>query len=121
MRFHSGFKQAFLAADLTEGYISCALGVNYVGLVLCGYGAVDSLVSWASGKLGAHLGGRFGRGYLLGTAFGLDLVLITLLLLWRPYPTSLVPFFWVAILINGRVFLNYVGGLPAQVNMQILH
>jgi len=98
LTMYSGFKQAFLAADLTEGYISCALGVNYVGLVLCGYGAVDALVSWASGKLGAHLGGRFGRGYLLGTAFGLDLVLITLLLLWRPYPTSLVPFFWVAIL-----------------------
>merc|ERR1712154_652711 len=30
--------------------------------------------------------------------FGLDLVLITCLLLWRPYPTSLVPFFWVTIL-----------------------
>jgi len=98
LTMYSGFKQAFLAADLTEGYISCALGVNYVGLVLCGYGAVDSLVSWGAGKLGAHLGGRFGRGYLLGTAFGLDLVLITCLLLWRPYPTSLVPFFWVTIL-----------------------
>ena len=98
LTMYSGFKQAFLAADLTEGYISCALGVNYVGLVLCGYGAVDSLVSWGAGKLGAKLGGRFGRGYLLGTAFGLDLVLITCLLLWRPYPTGLVPFFWVTIL-----------------------
>ena len=55
-------------------------------------------MSYLSGILGANLGGRFGRGYLLGLGFGGDLVLMTALLLWRPYPTSLVPFFWVSML-----------------------
>ena len=53
-------------------------------------------MSWMSGILGANLGGRFGRGYLFGYAFGNDLLLMTVLLLWRPYPYSLLPFFWVS-------------------------
>ena len=98
LTMYSGFKQAFLAADLTEGYIGCALGTEWIGFILMGYGAIDSSMSWVAGKMGASLGGRFGRGYLLGVAFGIDIVLFTALLLWRPYPTSLVPFFWVAML-----------------------
>lgn len=62
------------------------------------YGAIDSLMSWVAGKLGASLGGRFGRGHLFGLAFGIDITLMTALLLWRPYPTSLIPFFWVSML-----------------------
>ena len=98
LTMYSGFKQAFLAADLTEGYIGCALGTEWIGFILISYGAIDSAMSWFSGELGSKLGGRFGRGYLLGLGFGIDLVLMTALLLWRPYPTSLVPFFWVAML-----------------------
>lgn len=100
LTMYSGFKQAFLAADFTESYVSCALGVQWVGLVLCGYGLVDSIVSWAAGIVGSKLGGRFGRGYLLGIGFGMDLCTMTALLLWRPYPTSLIPFFWMAILLS---------------------
>merc|ERR1712150_211201 len=31
LTMYSGFKQAFLAADLTEGYIGCALGTEWIG------------------------------------------------------------------------------------------
>lgn len=96
LTMYSGFKQAFLAADLTEGFIGCALGTEWIGIILMAYGLVDCVMSWFSGEMGAKLGGRFGRGYFLGIAFGCDFLLMTCLLLWRPYPTSVVPFFWVA-------------------------
>ena len=98
LTMYSGFKQAFLAADLTEGYIGCALGTEWIGFILIGYGVIDSLMSWFSGLLSSKLDGSSGRRYLTGFAFGLDLVLMTALLLWRPYPTSLVPFFWISML-----------------------
>jgi len=96
LTMYSGFKQAFLAADLTEGFIGCALGTSWIGIILMAYGLIDCAMSWFSGEMGAKLGGRFGRGYFLGIAFGCDFLLMTCLLLWRPYPTSVVPFFWTA-------------------------
>ena len=37
LTMYSGFKQSFLAADLTENYVTCPLGIEWIGYVLIAY------------------------------------------------------------------------------------
>ncbi|KAG8545978.1 hypothetical protein GDO81_019997, partial [Engystomops pustulosus] len=52
----SGFQQGFLSSDYTKAYITCALGIHFVGYVMICYGATNSISSMASGKLSQYTG-----------------------------------------------------------------
>jgi len=97
---YSGFKQAFMTGDITKSYISCPLGISWIGFVLMAYGATDAICSLTFGRLSGMIGKNTARGFLIGLAIGLDMFLCTSLLLWDPQPvvngqTSWLPFFWI--------------------------
>ncbi|XP_016042974.2 LOW QUALITY PROTEIN: protein unc-93 homolog A [Erinaceus europaeus] len=86
---YSGFQQAFLAGDFTKSYVTCALGIQFVGYVMICFAATDSLCSLLYGWL-VHYTGRVAL-YALGTVTQLSCMVA--LLLWQPHPHQLPVFF----------------------------
>ncbi|XP_004702137.1 protein unc-93 homolog A [Echinops telfairi] len=86
---YSGFEQAFLSGDYTKSYVTCALGIHFVGYVMICFAATDSLCSLLYGKLSQYTG-RIAI-YALGALTHLGC--ITALLLWKPRPEQLPVFF----------------------------
>ncbi|XP_071997277.1 protein unc-93 homolog A-like isoform X3 [Engystomops pustulosus] len=85
----SGFQQGFLSSDYTKAYITCALGIHFVGYVMICYGATNSISSMASGKLSQYTG----RISLFMLAAAVSISCIIALLLWSPNPDQLAVFF----------------------------
>ncbi|MGH0143922.1 UNVERIFIED_CONTAM: hypothetical protein FKN15_027026 [Acipenser sinensis] len=56
MTMYSGFEQGFLAGDYNKSYVTCALGIRYVGYSMICFGATNSLSSFAFGKLSRYTG-----------------------------------------------------------------
>ncbi|XP_053077958.1 protein unc-93 homolog A isoform X2 [Acinonyx jubatus] len=53
---YSGFEQAFLAGDYTRSYVTCALGIRFVGYVMICFSATNSLCSVLYGRLSQKTG-----------------------------------------------------------------
>ncbi|XP_076438558.1 UNC93-like protein [Babylonia areolata] len=53
---YSGVEQAFIGGDFTQSYVSCALGVKFVGFIFIVYGVVDSFCSFSFGRLVQYVG-----------------------------------------------------------------
>ncbi|XP_004601122.2 protein unc-93 homolog A [Sorex araneus] len=86
---YSGFQQAFLAGDYTKSYVTCALGIQFVGYVMMCFAATDSLCSALYGRLARHTG-RIPL-YVLGALTNFSCIVA--LLLWKPHPSQLPLFF----------------------------
>ncbi|OXB57473.1 hypothetical protein ASZ78_009250 [Callipepla squamata] len=56
LTMYSGFEQGFLAGDYTKTYVTCALGIHYVGYVMICFSAVNSLCSLLFGKISQFTG-----------------------------------------------------------------
>ncbi|XP_067900740.1 protein unc-93 homolog A isoform X3 [Heterodontus francisci] len=56
MTIYSGFEQGFLAGDYTKAYVTCALGIQYVGYVMICFGASNSIFSLIFGKVSKYTG-----------------------------------------------------------------
>ncbi|XP_041108505.1 protein unc-93 homolog A-like [Polyodon spathula] len=89
MTMYSGFEQGFLAGDYNKSYVTCALGIRYVGYSMICSGATNSLFSFAFGKL-SHYTGRIAL-FALGTVTNLSCIIG--LFLWKPHPDDLAVFF----------------------------
>ncbi|XP_041107494.1 protein unc-93 homolog A isoform X2 [Polyodon spathula] len=89
MTMYSGFEQGFLAGDYNKSYVTCALGIRYVGYSMICFGATNSLFSFAFGKL-SHYTGRIAL-FALGTVTNLSCIIG--LFLWKPHPDDLAVFF----------------------------
>lgn len=87
--FYSGFQQAFLAGDYTKSYVTCALGIQFVGYVMICFAATDSLSSLLYGWVSCYTG-RVAL-YVLGAVTQLSCMVA--LLLWQPHPRQLPIFF----------------------------
>lgn len=86
---YSGFQQAFLAGDFTKSYVTCALGIQFVGYVMMCFAATDSLCSLLCGRLARYTG----RPVLYALGAITNFSCIIALLLWRPHPAQLPLFF----------------------------
>ncbi|XP_027959003.1 protein unc-93 homolog A isoform X2 [Eumetopias jubatus] len=86
---YSGFEQAFLTGDYTRSYVTCALGIPFVGYVMICFSATNSLCSVLYGRLSQHTG-RIAL-YALGAVTHLSCIIA--LLLWKPHPHQLAVFF----------------------------
>ncbi|KAM6185266.1 protein unc-93 homolog A [Rhynchocyon petersi] len=86
---YSGMEQGFLAGDYTKSYVTCALGIHFVGYVMICFAGTDSLCSLLYGKLSQYTG-RIAI-YALGALTQLGCIVA--LLLWKPYPDQLAVFF----------------------------
>ncbi|XP_073483721.1 protein unc-93 homolog A isoform X2 [Aquarana catesbeiana] len=85
----SGFEQGFLAGDFTKSYVTCSLGIHFVGYVMICFAAVNATCSLLFGKLSQYTG----RMFLFFLAALTNFATIIALLFWMPYPTELVVFF----------------------------
>ncbi|XP_014243753.1 UNC93-like protein [Cimex lectularius] len=104
-----GMEQAFIGADFTQAYVSCALGVPNVGYVMICFGVVNAICSLVFGTLMKYIG-RFPI-MALGALVHAGLVII--LLYWRPHPASPLVFFAISGLwgVGDAVWQTQVNGL----------
>ncbi|XP_039250453.2 protein unc-93 homolog A-like [Styela clava] len=86
---YSGFEQAFITGDYTKSFITCPIAVNWIGLTMICFGAVDSICSFMFGRIEKYTG----RVPLFSMSTLIFLAIFITLLVWVPYPTSPAPFF----------------------------
>ncbi|CAN9507506.1 unnamed protein product [Ophioblennius macclurei] len=89
LTMYSGFEQSFLAGEYTKNYVTCALGIHYVGFVMMCFGAANSLCSFLFGRLAQVTG----RAVLIFFAALANFSCIIALVFWRPNPDQLWIFF----------------------------
>lgn len=89
LTMYSGFEQSFLSGEYTKNYVTCALGIHFVGFIMMCFGATNSLCSFLFGRLARYTG----RAPLFLLAAVTNLACIIALLLWRPHPDQLPVFF----------------------------
>ncbi|XP_056301382.1 protein unc-93 homolog A [Danio aesculapii] len=89
LTMYSGFEQSFLSGEYTKNYVTCALGIHYVGFVMICFGASNSLCSFAFGRLAQYTG----RIALFCLAAAINLGSFLGLLYWKPHPDQLAVFF----------------------------
>ncbi|XP_061234516.1 protein unc-93 homolog A isoform X2 [Neopsephotus bourkii] len=89
LTIYSGLEQGFLSGDYTKAYVTCALGIHYVGYVMICFSAVNSLCSLLFGKISQFTG----RKLLFALATITNTACIIALLLWKPHPKQLAVFF----------------------------
>ncbi|XP_075123892.1 protein unc-93 homolog A-like [Leptodactylus fuscus] len=85
----SGFQQGFLSSDYTKAYVTCTLGIQFVGYVMICFGATNSIFSMITGKLSKYTG----RIALFMFAAATSISCIIALLLWNPNPQQFAVFF----------------------------
>ncbi|XP_069625375.1 protein unc-93 homolog A [Ranitomeya imitator] len=85
----SGFEQGFLAGDYTKSYVTCSLGIHFVGYVMICFASTNAICSLLFGKLSQYTG----RIFLFTFAAVTNLAVIIALLLWKPHPNQLAMFF----------------------------
>ncbi|XP_048391485.1 protein unc-93 homolog A isoform X2 [Stegostoma tigrinum] len=56
MTMYSGFEQGFLAGDYTKAYVTCTIGIQFVGYVMICFGASNSIFSVIFGKMSKYTG-----------------------------------------------------------------
>ncbi|KAL1130888.1 hypothetical protein AAG570_012129 [Ranatra chinensis] len=104
-----GMEQAFIGADFTQAYVSCALGIPSVGYVMICFGVVNAICSVVFGSLMKYVG----RLPLMALGGGVHACLVIVLLYWRPHPDSPLIFFAISGLwgVGDAVWQTQVNGL----------
>ncbi|XP_063773795.1 protein unc-93 homolog A-like [Pseudophryne corroboree] len=91
-----GFQQGFLSSDFTQAYVTCSLGIHFVGYVMICGGATSSICSLLFGKLSQYTG----RIVLFIFAAAATASSVCALLLWKPNPNQLALYFIIPALWN---------------------
>lgn len=90
----SGLEQAFITGDFTKSFVTCTVGVGWVGFVMICYGCTNAIFSLFWGRL-AKLTGRV---FIVLTGTVIFAVLIVVLLTWTPTEDKLWVMFLLAAL-----------------------
>ncbi|XP_060520144.1 UNC93-like protein isoform X2 [Cylas formicarius] len=104
-----GMEQAFISADFTQSYVSCALGVSNVGFVMICFGVVNALCSLLFGSVMKYVG----RVPIMILGVCVHAGLQAWLLIWRPHPLTPLSFFMASGLwgVGDAVWQTQVNGL----------
>ncbi|XP_069811120.1 protein unc-93 homolog A-like [Dendropsophus ebraccatus] len=86
---YSGIVQGFILSDYTKSYVTCSLGMQYVGYVIIVYGATTSVFSYVFGKLSQYIK----RIVFFTSAMVINISSIAALFLWTPHRYQLGVFF----------------------------
>ncbi|CAH7305860.1 Unc93a [Phodopus roborovskii] len=86
---YSGLHQGFLYGEYTKSFVTCALGIRFVGYVMICFSGFTSTCSMLCGKIAKYIS----RTALYGMGATIHLSCITTLLLWRPALAQLPVFF----------------------------
>ncbi|XP_075122708.1 protein unc-93 homolog A-like isoform X2 [Leptodactylus fuscus] len=85
----SGFEQGFIASDFTKSYVTCILGLKYVGFVIICFGVTNAACAAIFGKLSQYTG-RVPL-FLLGAAINIGCIIG--FLIWKPASGNFAVFF----------------------------
>ncbi|XP_066450655.1 protein unc-93 homolog A-like [Eleutherodactylus coqui] len=85
----SGFEQGFIASDFTKSYVTCILGLKYLGFIMICFGVTNSICAAIFGKL-AQYTGRVPL-FLLGAAINIGCIIG--FLIWKPADGNFAVFF----------------------------
>ncbi|XP_056419315.1 protein unc-93 homolog A-like [Hyla sarda] len=85
----SGFEQGFIASDFTKSYVTCILGLKYVGFVIICFGVTNSICAAIFGKLTQYTG-RIPL-FLLGATINIGCIIG--FLIWKPASGNFAVFF----------------------------
>ncbi|XP_002737722.1 protein unc-93 homolog A-like [Saccoglossus kowalevskii] len=92
LMMYTGVEMAYIAGDFTQAFISCSLGVHYVGYIMLFCGVMQATASLILGRMRKYIG-RF-------TLFNLGAIihfgLLVLMFYWEPQVEDLKLFFVVA-------------------------
>ncbi|XP_054275029.1 UNC93-like protein isoform X2 [Macrosteles quadrilineatus] len=104
-----GMEQAFIGADFTQAYVSCAYGVHNIGYVMICFGVVNAICSVVFGSIMKFIG----RSPLMILGALVHAGLVIILLHWRPHPESPLVFFTISGLwgVGDAVWQTQVNGL----------
>ncbi|XP_053316255.1 protein unc-93 homolog A-like [Spea bombifrons] len=89
LTMYSGIEQGFILSDYTQSYVTCSLGIQFVGYVIIIFGATTSICSYFFGKLCQYAS----RIIFFFLAAVINIISITALFLWKPLSDQLVVFF----------------------------
>ncbi|KAG8444321.1 hypothetical protein GDO86_009489 [Hymenochirus boettgeri] len=85
----SGFEQGFITSDFTKSYVTCILGLKYVGFVIICFGVSNSICAVLFGKITQYTG-RIPL-FLLGAAINVGCIIG--FLIWKPQTGNFAVFF----------------------------
>ncbi|XP_792123.3 protein unc-93 homolog A [Strongylocentrotus purpuratus] len=92
LTIYSGLEQAFITGDFTKSYVTCSLGVGWVGYIMICYGVADALCSVLFGRFVKYTGQV--PLFCLGAIINLSLIIA--LFIWEPRYEELPVFFVIA-------------------------
>ncbi|XP_017774068.1 PREDICTED: UNC93-like protein isoform X2 [Nicrophorus vespilloides] len=104
-----GMEQAFIGADFTQAYVSCALGIPSVGYVMICFGVVNALCSLLFGSVMKYIG----RQPIMALGALVHCALVAWFLVWKPHPSNPSVFFIASGLwgVGDAVWQTQVNGL----------
>jgi MFS family permease len=104
-----GMEQAFIGADFTQAYVSCALGIPSVGYVMICFGVVNAICCLFFGSVMKYVG----RQPIMAMGALVHCALVVWFLLWRPHPNNPWVFFIASGLwgVGDAVWQTQVNGL----------
>ncbi|CAF3144876.1 unnamed protein product [Rotaria sp. Silwood2] len=83
---------AFLTAQFTRGFITCLIGIRYVGLIMVCNGICQAISSYACGRLVKYTG----RIFVFIVAALINYAMIILMFLWNPKDNQMAVLFVIA-------------------------
>lgn len=103
-----GMEQAFIGAEFTQAYVSCALGIPQLGYVMICFGVVNALCSLLFGSAMKYIG----RQVIIVFGAAVHTGLLSWLLIWRPRPSEPILFFIASGLwgVGDAVFQTQING-----------
>lgn len=104
-----GMEQAFIGADFTQAYVSCALGIPSVGYVMICFGVVNAICSLLFGSVMKYIG----RIPIMALGALVHISLVSWFLVWKPHPANPYVFFIASGLwgVGDAVWQTQVNGL----------
>ncbi|KAK3595783.1 hypothetical protein CHS0354_025420 [Potamilus streckersoni] len=88
---YTGMEQVIMYAEFTKAYVTCTLGISYIGFTMICFGVVNTVVSPLIGMVGKYLG----RLILCYIAMALNLGILAVLLYWPLDPGEIYVFFFI--------------------------
>ncbi|CAH1781374.1 unnamed protein product [Owenia fusiformis] len=89
LNIYIGLEQSFMNAEFTQSFVTCPLGIKYVGYVIICYALAGAVVSLIAGVM-ANL---VGRGTIFIFAGIVHMTLLVMMCIWRPHPDEMFAFF----------------------------
>lgn len=103
-----GLEQAWIAAEYTQAFVACAMGVNMIGFVMISWGVFDSIFCLLFGWIMKYVG----RSPIIFIGASANTLLIGFKLYWRPEPQYSIVFYALAGIwgIGDAVWVTQING-----------